>query len=57
MKIRITEIEAGAEELKTCNTLSQNLNALLTRAFVPYTHSAAYEDRYDDEEDEEGSNG
>ena len=53
MKIRITEIEANAEELKMCNTLSQNLNALLTRAFAPYTHSVEYEDIDDQGEDTE----
>ena len=53
MKIRITEIEADAEELKMCNTLSQNLNALLTRAFAPYTQSVEYEDRDDQVEDGE----
>lgn len=48
MKIRVTEIEANAEELKTCNTLSQNLNAMLTRAFAPHT---TYE--YEDESGED----
>lgn len=51
MKIRVTEIEANAEELKTCNTLSQNLNAMLTRAFAP--HTAAYDDENEQEEDSE----
>ena len=53
MKIRITEIEANAEELKTCNTLSQNLNAMLARAFAPRTQSVEYEDRDEQEEDGE----
>ena len=51
MKIRVTEIEANAEELKTCNTLSQNLNAMLTRAFAPYTCRSTYE--YEDEDESE----
>ena len=54
MKIKVTEIEANAEELKTCNTLSQNLNAMLTRAFAPYTGRSTYE--YEDE-DESGEDG
>lgn len=54
MRIKVTEIEANAEELKTCNTLSQNLNAMLTRAFAPYTNSTRYD--YDDE-DESGEDG
>ena len=53
MRIKITEIEANAEELKSCNTLSQNLNALLTRAFAPrsYDHSFAEEKKTDEAED------
>lgn len=55
MKIRVTEIEANAEELKTCNTLSQNLNAMLTRAFAPYTVRETYD--YEDESEEDGEDG
>ena len=51
MKIKVTEIEANAEELKMCNTLSQNLNAMLTRAFAPHT-TYEYEDEDESEEDE-----
>ena len=54
MKIRVTEIEANAEELKTCNTLSQNLNAMLTRAFAPHTGRSTYEYEDDDESGEDG---
>lgn len=54
MKIRVTEIEANAEELKTCNTLSQNLNAMLTRAFAPHTYRSAYEYENKDESEEDG---
>ena len=49
MKIRVTEIEANAEELKTCNTLSQNLNAMLTRAFAPHIHPVEYEDESEED--------
>ena len=54
MKLRVTEIEANAEELKMCNTLSQNLYALIKRAFDPHTGSETYE--YEDE-DESGEDG
>lgn len=47
MKIRITEIEANAEELNNSNTLAQNLNRMLARAFAP-----TYK-RWDDDESEE----
>lgn len=53
MKIRVTEIEANAEELKTCNTLSQNLNAMIARAFAPHTACSAYDDENEQEEDDE----
>lgn len=42
---------ANAEELKTCNTLSQNLNAMLARVFVPHT-TYEYEDDDESGEDE-----
>ncbi|MBR4591009.1 MAG: hypothetical protein IKO36_10175 [Bacteroidaceae bacterium] len=48
MKIKITEIEANAEELKNCNTLSQNLNMMLSRAFAP-----KYDYQSEESEDEE----
>lgn len=35
MKIRITEIEADAAELKASQTLSQNFSKLLSMAFAP----------------------
>ena len=54
MKIRVTEIEANAEELKMCNTLSQNLNAMLTRAFAPHTGRSIYEHEDGDESEEDG---
>lgn len=44
MKIRVTEIEANAEELKMCN-------AMLTRAFAPHTCRSTCE--YEDEDESE----
>ena len=43
MKIRITEIEATAEELKETRSLSDSLGYAIQRAFEPCS--------YDDEED------
>ena len=54
MKIRVTEIEANAEELRNCNTLAQNLNAMLTRAFAPHTYRPTYEYEDEDESEEDG---
>lgn len=45
MKIRITEIEATAEELKATRTLSESFSYALQRAFEPC--------RRDDEDDED----
>ena len=53
MRIKITEIEANAEELKSCNTLSQNLNALLTRAFAPRSYSYSFEESEEEDGDTE----
>lgn len=55
MRIKVTEIEANAEELKTCNTLSQNLNMMLTRAFAPVTRHVVTEDDEEIEDNEEAS--
>lgn len=46
MRIKITEIEADARELRESNTLAQNLGNLLKRAFQSY-------EPFDDEEAEE----
>lgn len=39
MKIKITEIEATAEELKASNTVADGLCNLLRNAFNPFTRS------------------
>ncbi len=49
MRIKITEVEANAEELKASNSLSGNLSRLLAAAFAPHTAIA------DDDEAEEGN--
>lgn len=51
MKIKITEIEANAEELKNSNSLASNLNNLLRCAFAPAARS--YSEEEDGEEDGE----
>ena len=47
MRIKITEIEADARELRENNTLAQNFASLLSRAFQN-------REPFDDEEVEEG---
>lgn len=54
MKIKITEIEANAEELKNSNSLSSNLTNLLRCAFAPAARSySSYSEEEDEEEDED----
>lgn len=45
MKIKITEIEADARELRESNTLAQNFTMLLSRCFQS-------NESFDDEENE-----
>lgn len=51
MKIKITEIEADARELRESQTLAQNLTSLLNRCF------ASHEPFEDDEEEQEEGDG
>lgn len=51
MKLKITEIEATAEELRQSNTLSDGITRMLRNAFNPYYESP--EESHDDEEEEE----
>lgn len=39
MKIKITEIEASAEELRQSNSLADGLTRMLRNAFNPYSFS------------------
>lgn len=50
MKIKITEIEADAKELRESNTLGDNFVMLLKRCLQPMQS-------YDDEEEEEEDGG
>jgi len=43
MKLKITEIEASAEELRQCNSIADGLTRLLRNAFKPY-YDAEMED-------------
>lgn len=56
MKIKITEIEADARELRESNTLAGNFANLLTRCFQS-TEPFDDEDDGGDESDEERSRG
>lgn len=49
MKIKITEIEANAEELRNSTSLSSNLTNILRSAFAPVTRSYS---SYSEEESE-----
>lgn len=50
MKIKITEIECNAEELRQSNTIAEAFTNMLRRAFTPFT---AYNSA-DVEDDDEG---
>lgn len=50
MRIKVTEIEANASELRECQTLSQNIIQLLTRAFQsPMVEEEEEEEEQNDE--------
>lgn len=51
MKIRITEIEADARELRESNTLAQNFASVLNRAFKS---CEPFEDDYEEDEEQDG---
>lgn len=53
MKIRVTEIEADARELRESNTLADNFAMFLKRCLQPMQ---AYDDEEEEEEEEEGGN-
>ena len=50
MRIKITEIEADARELRESNTLAGNLANLLSRCFQ---NNEPFDDDYESEEDDE----
>jgi hypothetical protein len=50
MKLKITEIEASAEELRQSNTLADGLARLMRNAFNPYYVTA----ETDDDEEQNG---
>ena len=51
MKLKITEIEATAEELRASNSMAEGLSAILRKAFNPYSSIVV-----DDEDDAEEVN-
>lgn len=51
MKIKVTEIEADAKELRESNTLAQNLANMLSRCFQ---NTEPLDEDEDEEEDQEG---
>ena len=50
MKIRVTEIEADARELRESNTLAQNFASLLSRCFQ---NVEPFDDDTEEEEEEQ----
>lgn len=52
MKIKITEIEADARELRESNTLASNFAMMLNRCFQSNEPFEEYEDGNEDENDE-----
>ena len=50
MKIKITEIEATAEDLRQSNTLSDCFTQLLRRSFTPVSHINTEDDSEEDTE-------
>lgn len=55
MKIKITEIEASAEELRQSNSLSDGLTRMLRNAFSPYYTYTETDD--DDQTDDDQTDG
>lgn len=53
MKIKITEIEANAEELKASQTLASSFSNLLRNAFAVQTYRPSISETEEDEEGEE----
>ena len=53
MNIKITEIEASAEELRQSNSLSDGLTRMLRNAFNPYSYGCLESE--DDDADQEGN--
>lgn len=51
MKIKITEIEANAEELRQSNTIAEGITRLFRNAFNPYYNTQ--NDVVEDDESEE----
>lgn len=53
MKIKMTEIEANAEELRNSSTLAGGVSDMLRRCFIPLHSPSAYDEEEGDENDEE----
>lgn len=54
MKIRVTEIECNADELRQSNTLADSFSNLLRGVFMG--RQGAYQEEEEGEEDEENGN-
>lgn len=52
MKIKVTEIEASAEELRQSNSLADGLTRLMRNAFNPYIFSPTTNETDEEEQTE-----
>lgn len=52
MKLKITEIEASAEELRQSNSIADGLTRILRNAFNPYYHAEMEDDDAETEDDD-----
>lgn len=51
MKIKVTEIECNAEELRQSNTMAEAFTNMLRRAFTPFTAYSSTDTESEDEDD------
>lgn len=51
MKIKVTEIECNAEELRQSNTMAEAFTNMLRRAFTPFTTYSSTDTESEDEDD------
>lgn len=51
MKIKVTEIECNAEELRQSNTMAEAFTNMLRRAFTPFSSYSSMDTESEDEDD------
>lgn len=53
MKIKVTEIEASAEELRQSNSLADGLTRMMRNAFNPYSFTSTNDEEEQTEREDE----